>query len=155
VFRPSYIVGPGDGFVGALVRELATGEIERIGDGGYRMQPIAVRDAAAAILSAASSLAPAPQRVFDLVGPQPVTCRELQERVARIARALGKATEHRVRELPIAEAEQRAAAGGYRGMGPEELACLLCDEVSDPRPLEALLGRFLTPLDDALAVAVR
>ena len=37
----------------------------------------------------------------------------------------------------------------------DELDCLLCDEVSDHRPLELLLGRFLTPLDEALAVAVR
>jgi len=36
-----------------------------------------------------------------------------------------------------------------------DLDCLLCDEVSDPRPLEALIGRPLTPLDDALAAAVR
>ena len=155
VFRPSYIVGPGDGFVRALVKELATGELERVGDGRYRMQPIAVRDAAAAILAAASAKASARHRVFDLVGAEAIACGELQERVARSARRLGRAGEHRVREVTIAEAERRAAAGGYRGMGPDELACLLCDEVSDPRPLEALLGRFLTPLDDALAAAVR
>ena len=40
-------------------------------------------------------------------------------------------------------------------MGPDELDCVLCDEVADPAPLEALLGRFLTPLDEALATVVR
>jgi hypothetical protein len=40
-------------------------------------------------------------------------------------------------------------------MLPDELDCLLCDEVSDPAPLESLLGRSLTPLDEALAAAVR
>ena len=40
-------------------------------------------------------------------------------------------------------------------MLPDELDCLLCDEVSDPAPLEALLGRRLLPLDEALAAAVR
>jgi hypothetical protein len=37
----------------------------------------------------------------------------------------------------------------------DELDCLLCDEVADHTPLEALLGRFLTPLEEALAAAVR
>jgi hypothetical protein len=40
-------------------------------------------------------------------------------------------------------------------MGPEELDCLLCDELGDPAPLERLLGRGLAPLDEALAAAVR
>jgi hypothetical protein len=40
-------------------------------------------------------------------------------------------------------------------MPPEELDCLLCDEIGDARPLESLLGRFLTPLGEALSAAVR
>jgi hypothetical protein len=60
-----------------------------------------------------------------------------------------------VREVPIEEADREARGGGWQGMLPDELDCLLCDEVSDARPLEALLGRFLTPLEDALRAAVR
>jgi hypothetical protein len=55
----------------------------------------------------------------------------------------------------VEEAERRAASGGYRGLLADELDCLLCDEVGDPGPLEALLGRFLTPLDEAVDKAVR
>jgi hypothetical protein len=40
-------------------------------------------------------------------------------------------------------------------MLPDELDCLLCDEVADPAPLATLLGRPLTPLDEALAEAAR
>jgi hypothetical protein len=72
-----------------------------------------------------------------------------------VARALGRPAEFRVREVPVAEAERLARAGGYRGMLADELDCLLCDEVSDPTPLVALLGRPLLPLDEALAAAVR
>ena len=62
----------------------------------------------------------------------------------------------RVREVAIAEAQRQSRGpAGYQGMGPDELDCLLCDEVSDAAPLEALLGRQLTPLDEALAAAVR
>jgi nucleoside-diphosphate-sugar epimerase len=161
VFRPSYITGPGDGLVRGLLRGMAAGEVERPGDGSYRMQPVAVGDAVAAILAAVESPAAAPgsprppARVFDLVGPETVTYQQLIERVGRIALASGKPADYRVREVPIAEADRRAAQGEFHGHHPDDLDCLLCDEVSDPRPLESLLGRPLTPLDEALAAAVR
>jgi nucleoside-diphosphate-sugar epimerase len=132
---------------------MAAGELERVGDGSYRMQPIAARDAAAAILAGAE-LARSPA-VFDLVGPEPVSYPAFLERVARLAREQGLAGSFRVREVSVLEADRRAAAGGYRGMLSDELDCLLCDEVGDQRPLQALLGGFLTPLDDAIAAALR
>jgi hypothetical protein len=92
--------------------------------------------------------------VFDLVGPEPVSYDQLLARLAAVVRRLGRPSELRVREIPVAEAERRARAGGYQGLLPDELDCLLCDEVSDPAPLAALLGRPLLPLDDALAAAV-
>jgi nucleoside-diphosphate-sugar epimerase len=160
VLRPSYITGPGDGLVRGLLRDMAAGEVERPGDGSYRMQPVAIQDAAAAILAAVESPAPAGlprprHRVLDLVGPETIAYRDLIERVGRLARAQGKAGEYRVREIPIGEADRRAADGGFHGHLPDDLDCLLCDEVADPRPLESLLGRPLTPLDDALSAAVR
>jgi NADH dehydrogenase len=154
VFRPSFVVGPGGGLVPDLVKQMAHGEVERVGDGSYRMQPIAVRDAAAAILAAAElQRSPA---VLDLVGPEQVSFQALLERLGRLARQQGLAGGFRVREVSIEDADRQAATdAGYRGMLKDELDCLLCDEVSDQRPLEALLGRFLTPLDDALGAALR
>jgi UDP-glucose 4-epimerase len=156
VFRPSYLVGPGDGLVRSLLGDMARGEVERPGDGAYRMQPLAVADAAAAILAAAGLPWEAKRhRVWDFVGPAPVSYREFLAALTRVAAAQGRPTGHRVREVPVEEADAQAAAGGYRGMPPDELDCLLCDEVSDPGPLEALLQRPLTPLDVALEAAVR
>lgn len=155
VFRPSYVVGPGSGLIPELVKQMATGEVERVGDGSYRMQPIAVKDAAAAIL-AAVELERTPA-VFDLVGPEPMSYQAFIERVARLAREHGLAgtARCRIREVPVEEADRRAASGGYRGMLRDELDCLMCDEVADHRPLEALLGGFMTPIDDAIAAALR
>jgi nucleoside-diphosphate-sugar epimerase len=155
VFRPSFVIGPGDAFVAATLRAMERGEVERAGDGLYRMQPIAVADAVHAVLAAIERASGAFPTVFDLVGPEPVPYARLLERLARVARGVGRSVELRLREVPIDEADRRARAGGYHGMLPDELDCLLCDEVADPAPLAALLGRPLTPLDDALVEAVR
>ncbi|PYQ15016.1 MAG: hypothetical protein DMF80_10880 [Acidobacteria bacterium] len=158
VFRPSYVVGPGDGLVTGLLREMAEGRVARVGDGGYRLQPIAVADAAAAALAAALAPPPgrdAPPRVIDLVGPEAVSFQSFIDRTASAARAAGHPAEFRVEEVSVEDADRAAAAGGFRGLGPDELDCLLCDEVSDPGPLRHLLGRPLASLDEALARAVR
>jgi nucleoside-diphosphate-sugar epimerase len=158
VFRPSYIVGPGDGLITNLLADMARGEVVRVGDGRYRMQPLALADAAAAVPASAASPPPGsgtPPRVFDLVGPEPVSFQAFVDRTATAARAMGLPAEFRVREVSVEEADRAAAAGGFRGMGPDDVDILLCDEVSDPAPLVRLLGRPLTPLDEAIATAVR
>jgi NADH dehydrogenase len=159
VFRPSYIVGPRDGLVSSLLRQMAAGEVERIGDGAYRLQPVAVRDAAAAVMAAVSGPTPAPgpgrgpHRVVDLVGPRPVTFNEFIDALAAAARARGRPARFTIREMAVEEADRRARAG--ESPAPEDVDVLLCDETGDPRVMEALLGRFLTPLEDALLFAVR
>ncbi len=158
VFRPSYIVGAGDGLSTALLRDLASGVVEVPGDGRYRLQPVAVADAAEAALSAAldppQPVGRSAHRVIDLAGPEPIAYGRFVERFADLARAYGHAADFVVRHIPVAEADRQAVAGGYRGMLPDELDCLLCDEVADPAPLADLLGRPLRPLDDAIAAAV-
>jgi nucleoside-diphosphate-sugar epimerase len=159
VFRPSYVVGPGDGLTRALARAMAAGEVEQVGDGGYRLQPIAIADAAAAVLAAAAAPAPGPRpshrtAVFDLVGPEPVAYAVLVGRLAAALAAAGRPARFRVRTIPVESADAAAARGGYQGMAPDELDCLLCDELADPTPLAGLLGRSLTPLDEALSEAV-
>jgi NADH dehydrogenase len=160
VFRPSYIVGPGDGLSRFLLDALADDGVEIPGDGSYRMQPVFVEDAAEAALAAATvsatigPFAP-PHRVFDLVGPRPLSYRDLIGAVARTARTLGRPVQDRVVEVALSEAERRARAGGFHGLGPDDFDCLVCDEVADARPLQALLERPLTPLEAALEATLR
>jgi NADH dehydrogenase len=154
IFRPSYVVGPGDAFVPAVLAAMEAGEVERPGDGTYRMQPIAVADAAALVLAAARRPRGGFPAVFDLVGPEPLSFAALLDRLAAVARAAGRPSTFTVKEIPIAEADRLARDGGYQGMLPDELDCLLCDEVADPSPLVDLAGRPLTSLDAALAAAL-
>ena len=154
VFRPSYVVGPGDALVRGLLREMAAGVVERPGDGRYRMQPVAVADAAAAILAAAGAAADGDPRVCDLVGPEPITFDAFVARLAARAGARGLPATYSIIAVPETEADRQARQGGYRGLQPDELDCMLCDEVADPAPLSALLGRPLLPLDAALDAAL-
>jgi nucleoside-diphosphate-sugar epimerase len=154
IFRPSYVLGRRNAFVGRLLDEMAAGLVDQVGDGAYRMQPVAVQDATAALLAAIERPTLTSPLVIDLVGPEPLSCARFLDRLGRVARAHGRPAAFQVRETAVDEADAQAAAGGYRGMHTEELDCLLCDEVADHGPLEALLGRFLTPLDEALAAGV-
>jgi hypothetical protein len=84
-----------------------------------------------------------------------VSFQSFLERTAAATLAQGRSGSLRIREVSVEEADRAAAAGGFRGMGADELDCLLCDEVSDAAPLTRFLGRPLTPLDEAIAAAVR
>jgi nucleoside-diphosphate-sugar epimerase len=156
VFRPSYIVGAGDAFLPALVDEMASGSVEVPGDGAYRMQPVAVSDVCALVHEAIDrgGLSGSP-KVFDLVGPEAVSFTAFLQRFGAVAREAGKVASWRVEHVPVEAAEAKARAGGYRGMLPDELDCMLCDEVADAAPLEQFLGRPLVPLDEALRMALR
>ncbi len=151
VFRPSYVFGPGDPFVPRLVKEMAGGEVEQPGDGSYRLQPVAVGDAVAAVLASIEGSAPPRPRVFDLVGPEPL---RFDRFLQRLGEAAGKAGTFRVRSVSLEEADRRARAGGFHGMTPDALDCLLCDEIAEPGPLAALVGRPLTPLDAVIRGAL-
>jgi NADH dehydrogenase len=146
VFRPSYIFGAGDELLSPLIRRMAEASgIEIPGDGAYRLQPISVQDAARAILAAIEDEGTTSPRVADLVGPEIVSYRAL---IGRVASLLGRRVE--IRERPIDEALAQARESGYFGLRAHDLACLLCDEVSDPRPVRSLIDQPLETLDAML-----
>jgi nucleoside-diphosphate-sugar epimerase len=154
VLRPSYILGPGEAFLPAILQAMDAGEVEIPGDGAYRMQPIAVSDACAVVVALLEGVRRDRPTVLELVGPEPISFLDLLRRVAKRSGATREPSPLRIRSTPIDEAERQAAAGGYQGMSADELDCLLCDEVGDHGPLEALLGRPLVGLDGAIAAAL-
>jgi nucleoside-diphosphate-sugar epimerase len=154
VFRPSYVIGPGDELIPALLQEMAAGEVERIGDGRYRMQPVALDDVVEAILLASGQPLPRRHTVIDLVGPEPISYDAFVRRVAHVGRRLGRRADYRVREISELDADRMAADEGYRGLLGDELDVLLCDEVAAADGLAAWLARPLTGLDKMLADAI-
>ena len=142
VLRPSYIFGAGDEFLTPLLGRVASSdEIEIPGDGAYRLQPISVRDAARVVLGSLAREDAGP-RVVDLVGPEIISYRTLIDRIVALqGREIG------VVERPLAEALALARGGSYLGLRPNDLACLLCDEVADAHPAEILAGQAFESLD--------
>ncbi len=142
VFRPGYIIGPGDRMVSVLADDARAGQVALRGDGSYRLQPLALSDA---VRAAAEGLARGVTGTFDLVGPETVTCREFLDRLFAALRRRGLlASAPKIRRVPLQ---------GRGGLSPEERDILTCDEVGDPRPLVRLAGP-LAPLDDALDAAL-
>jgi NADH dehydrogenase len=87
IFRPSLIFGPGDAFVNMLaelMRKLPV--LPVIGDGKYRMSPVAVEDVAASFVKALT-LPDTAGRTFHCCGPQSYSYDELLD---LIGAALGK-----------------------------------------------------------------
>jgi nucleoside-diphosphate-sugar epimerase len=153
IFRPSYILGPGGELVSRLLRQMAEGEVEMVGDGAFRMQPLSVLDAADALVKAVTQEGPR-HAVYDFVGPERVTYLELLDHLAFLAAAAGRPASFEIKAVSVEAADAQAANGGYQGMAPDSLDCFLCDETSDHSPLERLLGRPLRSLDDALESAM-
>jgi NADH dehydrogenase len=87
IFRPSLIFGPGDAFVNMLadmMRKLPV--LPVIGDGKYRMSPVAVEDVAASFVKALT-LPDMVGKTFHCCGPQSYTYDEVLD---LIGAALGK-----------------------------------------------------------------
>jgi hypothetical protein len=88
------------------------------------------------------------------VGPEALSFDEFVRRLGVLARGKGLVGDYGVREIPVPECERQARAGGFYGMGPEDLDCLLCDELADATPLRELLGRDPIALEQAMTSAL-
>ena len=155
VFRPSYVVGPGDAFVPAVLRRWRRGRWRCRATAPTACSRSTSRTPRPACSPRSSARRRPSPRSSTSRAPRPCPTRGCSSGSRRWRAGWAGGPSLRVRSIPVEEADRRARGGGYQGMLPDELDCLLCDEVADPAPLEALLGRPLTPLDEALAAAVR
>ena len=160
VFRPSYILGPGDGLVTSAAARHGRG---RRRDAGRRPLPDAAdrgrgrggRRADAATEPAAAASGDRAHRVIDLVGPEPVTYR----RVRRALRGRG-ASRSGVRPtsccamVPVAEADRQARRGRLPRHAARRARLPALRRGRRRRAARGPLGRPLRPLDEAIAAAV-
>lgn len=146
VMKPSVIHGPGDEFLNMLadqVRRLPV--VPVIGDGEYRLQPVAVADVAEGF-TRALTLPAAEGRVFEVGGPRQYTYNELLDAVAA---RIGRKPPVKVHvPLGLMRPVIRALEGfSFFPITGDQLAMLLMNNVCDPGPFYQALGIPPSPLD--------
>ncbi len=146
IFRPSFIIGPGDYLVTALMHDIAEGRVLLPGTTEAAIQPIFIEDAANAILNAALGGRPDNQ-TYDLVGPNPVQTKDLIMKIYQsIAASDVNISQPIIENVPLER---------WQVEGNESLDFLEYAIAGNPDPLRNLLKVKLTPIDDAVASCVQ
>jgi nucleoside-diphosphate-sugar epimerase len=149
IFRPSYILGPGDELIPFLVHDILEGKVLVAGHGNCPMQPIYVQDAATAFINAVTGQG-SQNQIYDLVGPEIITFTQLIKRVAAMMETEGyDLPEFTIEYVPISD------ASNIMDIAQEEIDVMLSDVIGDPSPLCQDFKLSLTPLDTAIQAAVR
>ncbi len=154
IFRPSLIFGAGDEFVNMLaplVRTLPV--VPVIGDGRYRMSPVAVEDVAAGFV-AALARPDAAGKIYHCCGPETLSYDELLD---RIAQALGK---NKARKLhhPAALVKPVVSMLDSIPRFPitrAQLTMLLEGNVCDPAPWAEAFGIDPIPFSEGIRTYVK
>lgn len=149
VFRPSYILGPGDELVPTLVDALLQGTVHVVETGSAPLQPIFVEDAATAFIRAALGWGET-HSTYDLVGPETVTLMDLLSRVVKIMEEEGfNVPNYTLHKVLVKDAPE------VLGISREEVDVMLCDVLGDITPFTQDFQITLTPLDEAIRAAVQ
>ena len=137
IFRPSFVLGPGDYFTMELVRQVKTGQINIYGDGEYKMQPIYINDLTELFYRASVN----PQiknRIFDLGGPAPMSYNQLVDTVIQIL------------NIPCKKNYRPLKAVTPDIMSSDELYILTHDYICDSTIVSKAYDVTLTPISEAL-----
>jgi uncharacterized protein YbjT (DUF2867 family) len=149
IFRPSLIFGPGDEFVNMLAPVVRTMPIVPvIGDGRYRMSPVAVEDVAAGFVRTLGR-PDTSGKIFHCCGPETLSYDEILD---RIGEALGK---NRVRKLHQPAALIKPLISMFSSIPRfpitrAQLTMLLEGNVCDPAPWAQALGLELHPFSEGI-----
>lgn len=147
ILRVPLLLGPGTEGTKALQRHWSHPTVVLPGGGRNLQQPLHVDDLARAAMIAADP-AVAPDRTLELVGPEPLSDRDI---VTRGARMLGR--DIHIRSTPVALLRIALVLRGLvakSGFTAAVLDVITADTTVDPKPAAAALGVQLTGLDDMI-----
>jgi len=154
IFRPSVIFGPGDGFINMLAKLVRRFPVVPvIGDGEYRMTPVAVTDVAAGFVSALELPASIGQ-VYHCGGPETLTYNRILDAVGT---ALGKSGVTKLHQ-PVALVRPMIALLEKSPSFPitsAQLTMLLEGNTCDPQVWATTFNLTLTPLAAGIRTYLR
>jgi len=146
IIRTPILLGPGTAGADSLVRTATQGKANLLGGGRYRMRPLDVDDLSRAILQTCRTR-PEGTSIHELVGPESITYRELNTRVAGM---IGK--ELSIGTIPLWVAKLGAAVTSLLnrgGMSPTVIDVITASEVMDKNS-DVEVRISLTPLSTTL-----
>ena len=146
IIRTPILLGPGTAGAVSLVAMASRTTVRVLGGGRHRLRPLDVDDLSIAILNCCREQ-PEGIALHELVGPEPVTHRDL---IIRTGRLMGHDVS--VSALPIWAVRAGAALAGWvrrGGMTPTVIDVITTDEVVKTNA-DAALGVSLTPLSATL-----
>jgi uncharacterized protein YbjT (DUF2867 family) len=150
IFRPSIIFGRGDEFISVLAAMIRRYPVVPVlGDGNYRLQPIAVEQVSEGFVQALRMPA-GPGRVYEVGGPQAY---RLVEILDLIGAAMGRARVRKV-HVPLTAVKAMTQAFGWLPFYPvstDQLTMLEEESVTDPSAFYRDLGITPQPLAEGLA----
>ena len=148
IFRPSYILGPGDELIPDMIEQIGTGIVSIAGDGDISMQPLFIKDAAKAFLAAGEGVGE-DNRIYDLVGPSIINMRQLIDKVFKEMIEIGfNIPPPRIESIPYEQAPNEL------GICKEMIDVMRCDITSDGNKTANALGFDLSDINMAIKEAV-
>ncbi|HKZ39816.1 MAG TPA: NAD-dependent epimerase/dehydratase family protein, partial [Candidatus Hodarchaeales archaeon] len=147
IFRPSYILGPGDELIPGVVSGLTQGSIDIIGSGKIPFQPVYVGNAVEAFLRAATGTG-SDNITYDLVGPETTNMESIIELIAEILRNHVPIGNVKRRYIPFAEAHLSL------GIPKTLIDVMQCDVLADHRVVGNALNIKFLPLRQTLDHAI-
>ena len=146
IIRTPILLGPDTAGAAAIVRSVTSGKVKLLGGGRYVMRPLDLDDLSRAIVGACRHH-PKGVKIHELAGPEPISYRDLIERVATM---MGRRVSLSV--VPIWVAKLGAAIGNRTkggGVTPTVIDVITTSE-SVTHNADADLGVTLTPLFETI-----
>ncbi|MEJ2279240.1 MAG: NAD(P)-dependent oxidoreductase [Candidatus Lokiarchaeota archaeon] len=148
IFRPSYILGPGDELIPDIIDQIGEDLIIIAGEGKIPTQPIYVGDAVKAFLAAAKGEGEDNQ-IYYLVGPKIINMMVIIDLVIKNIRQLGFNISYpRIKHIPFKEAPEEL------DLCKEMIDVMKCDLIKDGNITAEKLKYELTPIEKAIREAV-
>ncbi|MFX1311156.1 MAG: 7-cyano-7-deazaguanine synthase [Promethearchaeota archaeon] len=148
IFRPSYILGPGDELIPDMIEQIGAGTVSIAGDGKIPMQPIFVNDATKAFIAAAENVGEDNQ-IYNLVGPDIINMCQLIDKVFKEMVSIGfNIPPPKIEHIPYEEAPREL------GICKEMIDVMRCDIISDGNKTANILGFNLSKINKAIKTAV-